>query len=258
MSTEEFLMRYIYFALIVLSSSLGALQYLIPDDHPAKALLDEITATKKYSVFHDMETMTKAGFEYADAQPTTGIIVTRHPRLPGYIIKAYLDTQKYYSGRSEDYYWEKRAEGARLIQQAIDDYGFEHLLKVPQKWIYELPSAKSVKLPKNCYPKRSILIEDDMDIVSDEENRALWASPQATHELLYALHTVITKYRFRDCAKPANCPFSDDGRVALVDTQSFYKKKIGYSKLTKFLIPSMQQYWKSLSHVGVEGDQLIP
>ena len=92
-----------------------------------------------------------------------------------------------------------------------------------------------------------------MNIYDDETNKKLWASPKATKELLFAIHTIITEFRFRDCAKPANCPFSKDGRVAFVDTQSFYKKRIGYKKLTPYLTPDMQTYWKSLSHVGVKG-----
>ncbi len=224
----------------------GIDEYLIPDDHPAKKVLDVITKEQKGSVFHDLDSMTMAGFDYADPQPTTGIIVTRHPCLQGYVIKAYLDTQEYYAGRPESYYFEKRAEGADLIRLAIAEYNYDHLLKVPKKWIYKLPKAAYRPLPANCKPKQYILIEDDMDILSDEENKEMWKSTRATRELLDAIYTVVTKYRFRDCTKPANCPFTKDGRVAFVDTQSFYKKKVGYKKLTRYLSPEMQQYWKSL------------
>ncbi len=241
-------MRYVQLFILFLSTALyGMDSYLIPNDHPAKEILDEIAASSPFSVFHDMKSMTLAGFEEVDPQPNTGIIVTRHPKLVGYIIKAYLDTQEYYDGRPESYYFEKRAEGARLLREAIATYNYEHLLKVPIKWIYKLPQKTSLPLPAHCKRKKYILIEDDMDIVSDEENKMMWKSPCATKELLSALHKVITLYRFRDLAKPANCPFSKDGRVALVDTQSFYKKKVGYKKLTRALSPEMQQYWNSLS-----------
>lgn len=246
-------MRYIQLFLLFFSSSIyGVEAYLIPDDHPAKHILDEVTKTDGISVFHDSMSMIRAGFDKAAPQPTTGIIVTRHRRLPGYVIKAYLDTQKYYGGRPEDYYWVKRVEGANLIRESIKKHNFGHLLKVPRKWIYKLPKARVLPLSAHCKPKKYILVEDDMDILSDDESTARWSSPYATKELLFALHTVITEHRFRDCAKPANCPFSKDGRVALVDTQSFHKKKIGYKKLTRYLTPRMQSYWTSLSHVGVK------
>lgn len=227
-------------------------KYLLPDTHPAKKTLDSIVSTARFSVFHDMQSMTDAGFAFAVPQPTTKLIVTKHPKLKGYIIKAYLDTQKYYGGRPEYYYWTKRAEGANLIREAIIRHNFSHLLKVPKKWIYKLPEKPSKPLPASCKPKRYILIEEDMNIYDDDTNEKLWSSPKATKELLYALHVVITEFRFRDCAKPANCPFSKDGRVAFVDTQSFYKKRIGYKKLTPYLTSEMQDYWQSLSHVGVK------
>jgi hypothetical protein len=67
-----------------------------------------------------------------------------------------------------------------------------------------------------------------------------------TPELLKALYTVITELGLFDCAKPANCPISKDGRVAFVDTQSYHSKKVKYHKLTHFLSPNMRQYWLSL------------
>lgn len=228
-------------------------QYRIPEDHQIKKTLDSIISDAATRVFYDMKSMTDAGFAFAKPQPTTQLIVTKHPKLKGYIIKAYLDTQKYYGGRPEYYYWTKRAEGANLIREAIKKYKVSHLLKVPKKWIYELADKPCKPLPGSCKPKRFILVEEDMNIYDDETNKKLWSSPKATKELLFAMHTIITEFRFRDCAKPANCPFSKDGRVAFVDTQSFYKKRIGYNKLTPYLSPEMQTYWKSLSHVGVKG-----
>lgn len=225
--------------------------YLIPETHPAKKVLDEIMAQADAPVFFDMPSMMAAGFDFAIPQRKTGIIVTRHPKLPNLVIKAYLDTQEYYEGKPEHYYWIKRVQGANLIRSAIKKHSFEHLLKTPNKWIYELPD-----MPYKAFPEKRklyILIEDDMDILDDAESKARWSSPHATKELIFALHTIITEFQFKDCAKPANCPFSNDGRVALVDTQSFYKKSVGYYKLTPYLTPEMQKYWQSLPHIGVKG-----
>ena len=92
-------------------------------------------------VFHDMESMVLAGFERVEPQPHTKVIVTRHPKLKGYIIKAYLDEQQYYAGKPENYYWVKRVEGANLIRKAIKKHNYSHLIKVPTKWIYKLPET---------------------------------------------------------------------------------------------------------------------
>ncbi len=227
--------------------------YALKESHPAKKVLDNIVQASSTSVFYDMHSMTKSGFDFAIPQHKTKIIVTRHPKLPGLVIKAYLDTQEYYDGKPEHYYWIKRVQGANLIRESIKKHHYEHLLKVPRKWIYELPQKPHLPLPANCLPKKYILVEDDMNIVDDKTNKARWKSPDATRELLAALHTVITESKFKDCAKPANCPFCVDGKVALVDTQSFYKKKVGYYKLTPYLTKEMQEYWRSLSPVGVKG-----
>lgn len=223
--------------------------HLMPDTHPAKNTLDKIIGNSP--VFYDMQTMTQAGFDHAEPQRTTRLIVTRHPKLKGYVIKAYLDTQEYYGNRPEYYYWAKRAEGANLIREAIKKHNYSHLLKTPRKWIYALPSTQHMPLPAGCKRKLFILVEDDMDILDDAASEKRWSSPHATKELLSALHTIITEFRFRDCAKPANCPFSKDGRVALIDTQSFYKKKVGYKKLNRVLTTEMKEYWEALSAEAV-------
>lgn len=216
--------------------------YLMKEDHPIKPTLDAIVS--KSSVFYDLHSMTKGGFDSAIPQHYTRIIVTRHPQLKGYVIKAYLDVQKYHNEKPEYYYWIKRVQGSRLIQSTIKKNHYEHLIKVPKKWIYLLPDHP----PRSLKGKRKmfILVEEDMDILSDSVSKKMWGSEVVTEELLKALHTIIVKHKFSDCAKPANCPFSRDGRVALVDTQSFNREHYGLFKLNPYLSPKMKLFWKSL------------
>jgi|EndMetStandDraft_5_1072996.scaffolds.fasta_scaffold37093_2 hypothetical protein len=217
-------------------------EYIMPNDHPAKSKLDKIFSHSR--AFSNFDTMEAAGFAYAKPQHHTHIIVTRHPKLKGYVIKAYLDMQKYHLGQPEHFFWVKRVIGSRLIRDSIQAHQYGHLLKVPKKWIYLLPDKPS---PPSAYLRKMfILVEEDMDIYNDVKNEQMWGSPSATKELLRALFTVITEHGFFDCAKPANCPFSKDGRVALVDTQTYYKKRVKYSKLTPFLSPAGRIYWKKL------------
>jgi len=220
--------------------------YLMQENHPIKETLDSIVSSKATSVFANMETMCEAGFERVIPQPYTKLIVTRHSQLKGYIIKAYLDDQDYYHDKPEHYFWVKRVKGANLIREAIKNHGYSHLLKVPKKWIYLLPDKPSFQGSSENLRKMFILVEEEMDILNDTENKKKWASPSVTEELLQALYTIITEYRFKDCAKPANCPFCEDGKVAFVDTQSFYKKRISYYKLTPYLSSSMKSYWVNL------------
>lgn len=214
----------------------------LPEGHPAKQKLDQICGSAR--VFADLDAMVAAGFEGAEPQHHTKIIVTRHPDLPGVVIKAYLDDQKYHEGEPEYYFWLKRVEGARRIQATITENNYGHLLKVPRKWIYQLPASPEPK-PK-VLAKHFILVEDDMQIVSKKKNQKLW-NKRANEELLTALKVVMLKDRFHDCAKPDNCPFSIDGRVALVDTQSFDKRKVKFKKLNKVLSKPMRTFWYSIT-----------
>jgi len=214
----------------------------IPTNHPVKTILDTIFSTSR--ALCDLQSMEAAGFEPAIPQHHTQIIVTKHPALKGYVIKAYLDVQEYHSGKPEHYFWVKRIKGAQLIKQSIKDHHYEHLLKVPQKWIYLLPDEPSP--PPGYLRKMFILVAEDMNIYDAQTNEALWGSSLVTKELLKALYTVITKLGLFDCAKPANCPISSDGRIAFVDTQSYHAKHVKYQKLTPYLSPEMKRYWLKL------------
>ncbi len=213
--------------------------FLMPDDHPIKNDLDEVFSASR--VICDMKTMVKAGFEFARPQAFTGIIVTKHPRLKGYVMKAYLDDQKLHLKNPEQYPWVKRVIGSRLIQKSIDNHHYDHLLKVPKKWVYLLPDDPSP--PSHYWRKNFILIEEDMNILSDKKNKMRWRK-KMTKELLEAIYTVIAEVSLSDC-KLANIPFSPDGKVAFIDTQS-HGRRVKYKKITPFLSSSMKRYWLKL------------
>jgi hypothetical protein len=106
--------------------------YLLPETHPLKSNLDQIFLNSR--AFADEQSLKAAGFEPAHPQPHTGIIVTRHPDLRGYVIKAYLDQHDYHDGKPEHIFWLKRVKGAELIRAAIPVHQYMHLFKVPLKW----------------------------------------------------------------------------------------------------------------------------
>lgn len=220
-------------------------EFILPDDHPIKEELDQIFSTS-FRPFYDLHSMEIAGFIPAKPQHHTKVIVTKHPQLPGYVIKAYLDVQDYHLGKPEHYFWTKRIKGADLLRKSIQKHHYEHLLKTPHKWIYLLPDEPLP--PSPCLCKRFILVEEDMNIYDDKANIAFWKSTHVTHSLLNALYQVITEVGLDDCAKPANCPISKDGKIALIDTQSYHEKSIKYNKLTPYLSPANQQYWLKITN----------
>ena len=58
---------------------------------------------------------------------------------------------------------------------------------------------------------------------------------------------MATRLGLKDCTKIANCPFSKDGRVAFVDTQTFNKPPVRYYKLIPYLTTKKREYWKKLN-----------
>ncbi len=223
--------------------------FLLPDDHPAKNTLDEIFSSSR--AIYNMESMIAAGFDHAIPQHHTHIIVTRHPKLKGYVIKAYLDEQKYHENQPEHYYWIKRVRGSRLIQASIEAHHYESIFKVPRKWIYLLPDEPSPQA-KSLH-KMFILIEEDMNIYELEENIHHWLN-DTTEELLKALYVVTTELGLRDCTRPTNAPYCLDGKIAFVDTQSFYED-VKFKGLLPCLSPPMKQYWRQLfKKRRLEGD----
>ena len=219
-------------------------EYLMPDDHPIRKKLDQIFSSTR--ALSDAKSMKIAGFDRAKPQPHTGIIVTRHPELPGYVIKAYRDDCELFDGRPEYHFWIKRARGARKIQAFITAHKYDHYFKVPKKWIYLLPDEPSP--PSKYLRKNFILVAEDMDIYGDKKTKQLWGSDRVTKDLLDAFYNITTELGLADCAKPANCPFSRDGRIAFVDTQiSNNRGYVKYDRLTPYLSSPMRDYWKKLT-----------
>jgi hypothetical protein len=215
--------------------------YLMPDNHPIKPMLDVFFGSSR--VIFNLDTLADAGFTKTKPRKFTNLIVTKHSAFPGYVFKLYLDTQRYHKGLPEHEHWILRIRGAQKIRKEITSYSLEALFKVPQKWIYALP--KHPTPPQGYLTKHYILIEEDMDILSDHDNKARWASDYVTTIHLYYLFHILKTVGLSDCVKPDNIPFSNDGRIAFIDTQAF-NEKVDYKNLCDFLSASNQTYWKSL------------
>ncbi len=217
----------------------GALRpYLLPENHPAKPILDRIF--KDVHSSYSIETMKQAGFIAPQLRKWTHVVVTRHPDLSGYVIKAYMDTYGYHQEQPAYKHWVKRIQGARLLRTLIQKLEAENTFKVPKKWIYLLPGkAKSFN---HC-----VLIEEDMHILRRSENKKMWASEAVTEETLELLARLLQKGGLRDCTKPSNIPFARDGKIAFIDTETHGSWPIRYHRLTPALSSKNQRYWKKLS-----------
>jgi len=198
--------------------------YLIPSNHPVKLKLDAILHQGRPTT--NAISMKMAGFESIGTIAWDKAFVAKHPQLKGFIIKAYLDDQVW----MDDKMLLLRIQGAEQIRSAIKAYGFETYLKVPHKWLYQLPAHTQTHPGQ----KNFILIVEDMTIVDKEKNEKLYRKSISEIQLK-ALHFIINALGLADSVYIKNIPFSEDGKIAFVDTERFNLWPVPFQKLAKSL-----------------------
>jgi hypothetical protein len=218
--------------------------YLIPDNLEIKHQLDKMFKANRAIL--NPKALIKAGFTKAKPRKFTRIIVTTHKHFPGYIFKIYLDAQRYKSDEPEQIVFLNRVKGALAITKFIADNNLQDFFKVPKKWIYLVPGKPIPS--KDFQYKNFILVEEDMHLLDKEANALAWKSYKVTKELLVGLYQILKEIGLRDCAKIDNIPFSEDGKVAFIDTQSYGYKSVPFKRLKKALSSEMQEFWDSLIH----------
>lgn len=217
--------------------------YLMPETHPLKNKLDKLFAHKR--VLRSQRTLVKAGFEKKQPEPNSKVIVTRHKKMPGYIFKIYTDDNlTYYRDEPEYFTWMLRARGAKLVRHELKEQGWQAFFKAPRKWIYPLPpttKARSYHLQKNF-----ILVEEEMDILSDQKIRKKWHDGTITKSHLEMLCFLVTKLGLRGGCKYDNIPICKDGRLAFIDTQNNLRWPLPYDRLFQILEGELAAYWNEL------------
>ncbi len=208
--------------------------YFLPDDHPAKHKIDQIFSKR---VTENLNTLAASGFIFIQAKRIDKVIVCRHPELPGYIIKTFIDDTSLESALC-DRQLVKRAIGSRLMKDTIEHQNLQGLFKVPQKWLYVLPDETN-----KCKKKILILIEEDMGIAPNVDD--IWKSENISYELLNALFSIISMVDLNDI-KPKNIPFCMDGKFAFIDTAGYHKSEPNFYKFGDFLNPTMKLHWDTL------------
>jgi hypothetical protein len=218
--------------------------YLLPDSDPIKPILDEIFS--KSRVIFDLKSMKEAGFVKPKVRKWTRVVVTKHPKIPGYIIKAYLDIYRSHGEVPDYYHWIERIKGATLVRGLIEQYHLERFFKVPEKWVYLLPETPFQ--PVHVLGKQAILIEKDMHVLDREQNAKRWRSAQVTPALLQGLFLILEEAGLSDCTKRDNIPFCVDGKVAFVDTEIYHQWPISYENFSHSLSKMQKNFWKRMTH----------
>lgn len=219
--------------------------FLMADDHPAKAALDEIFSEKH--VLASLKAMKSAGFIAPYLRPKQ-LVIGIHPKLKGYLLKLYLDV----TAIDEDAEWVKRINGALLIHKAIVQHGYQSIMVVPKKWIYRLPTQHMPAKGLHIAPKRSVLVVEDMHLVGLEENSYFYKN-EITYAHLDALIRILIECRLIDSLTIQNIPLTHKGQIAFIDTELAGKSLSIWLRIRKFgknLSPEKEMYWEKLIRKG--------
>lgn len=217
--------------------------YLIPVDHPVKATLDFIFSQSR--VLESERTLIEAGFEIlVPPLPSSYIIVARHPEIPGYVFKLHLDSENRSRKQLPSWIWlVRRCAEAKKIRKTIQRKNIRYF-SVPDKWIF-VPPAYPYSTAEN--PQPIIIVETDMELVSQEETEyrwKKWIKPKHLDELYSIIkhgHGGMSVLYLVN-----NVPYTKNNKFAFIDTEGPQSKKVKFNFIKQYLSKEMQNYWDSL------------
>jgi len=159
-------------------------------------------------MFESFDSFEDAGFDLVEHSPNK-VLSGSTKAMPGYMFKKYDDDKP---GKKQLRNYLRRIEGARLLRQFIADRGYSRVV-TPKKWLYELPST---------FPARYLVIAEKLDLISRDATERAYDKIDKTQ--LAELATVL--YYFRGLnSTAANLPYTEDGRIAFIDTERWHHDK---------------------------------
>jgi hypothetical protein len=215
--------------------------HFLPVNHPVRPKLDRMFS--KTRVTQTPETFKEAGFKHYRPRRASRMMVSNHPLLTGYYVKAYSDLEP-----ANVVDWKRlmrRIDGAHSIKHCILRHGYQKYFKVPKKWIYPLPPEPSPPNTPEYFRKNFILIAEDVRSVGHEKNEKMYRHDM-TRELLDAIYTIFQEEGLADSVYAFNVPFCKDGKLAFIDTEIHHYWPVPFQKLTRYFSSEMRQYWQTL------------
>lgn len=213
--------------------------YFLPEEMPIKHKLDKVFASRPTRSFAGLKI---AGFKIPRIRRAAKVVVASHPKIKGFLIKLYTDNVSF---TDEWINWKRRIIGAQFIEKTVAELGYEHIFKVPKKWIYPLPPEPAGMTP-GPHRKNFVLIVENMKILDPRKNEFWWRSIAMTPDKVEAIYTVFQKAGLADSVYPDNVPFCKDRKLAFVDTEHYRQWPVPFIKLLPFFNAEMQEYWLML------------
>lgn len=219
--------------------------FLLPSRHPIRPVLDRIFS--KTRVIENDQTLQAAGFTILFSQKRSRIRVVHHPRLKGYLLKVYPDSEQ----AVLDSGW-KRLAIRCIIAQKIKAIIARKKIKnfvVADKWLYRLPTPHTVQ----PHQQPVLLVVKNMNIYDQKASKEAWRT-KPTRKVVRELYAIL-RHGYGSSKLHANLPYTRSGKFAFIDTE-YEKRPISFSHARLFLPPSMRPYWDSL--VKKEGGRVLP
>jgi hypothetical protein len=210
--------------------------YLLPLQSRLKPILDKIFAYKG-RVIKNNDSLKRAGFTILFSQKRSRITVVKHPKLPGYLLKIYLDSKKIRKDGMVG--WElltTRCVVAQKIKSIIRKEKMRNYI-VADKWLYPLP-VPSKKQKGNVEPV--VLVVKDMQIYGRGESRRAWQE-KATKRHLRELYGILGR-GYGSAFLQGNIPYTKAGKFAFIDTE-YDKRKIPLDHVKHCLSSKMRLFW---------------
>lgn len=230
------MLKIIFLSFIFVLDLLGATpsEYLLPAKHPLKKTLEKIFASPH--VIDNQATIDEAGFTTLYHQ-ASGMRVLKHERLPGYLVKTYLNDERERPG--DDIQW--------MVDRCLGAANIRHLIReekigcftVPDKWIYLLPGQPFASSRQQI----AILLVTDMELVSRERSVKAWQT-KITRKHLQELHCILS-HGFGSLYLPYNIPYTKNGTFAFVDT-AYPQRVFDLTRINRYLSHPMRRYWNVL------------
>lgn len=210
--------------------------YLLPLDHPIKEKLDVIFSQSR--VIQNRQTLADAGFVMLKPRAIGDIIVARHPEVPGYIFKFYLDTEPRITEGVATWVWlVRRCRGAKTIKKVIKKKNLKYFI-VPNKWIYILPRYP---LSEEPHSEPVILVETYIEL--NPNSKEIWKT-QVKKKHLDELY-VVYQCGYGSVHVPGNVPYTTNRKFAFIDTEN-PKRNVNVKYVKRYLSKEMGEYWEHL------------
>lgn len=218
--------------------------FLIPLNHDQKPILDKLFIGCRPTL--TQESLINAGFKILRSQAVSFVQVVQHPKINGWLLKLFVDTEKRIKEGHEGWEWlANRCEGATNIRILIEKKKMKFFC-VPDKYLYPLPGTPGVPDTIDYLQHPVVLLVTDMNLLSLEETVFAWQHVKREH--IDELFCIIS-HGYGSTNLIHNVPLCHNGKFAFIDTE--HPKRIpNYHYATQFLSPKMKDYWNKLVRKG--------